>query len=110
MFKTEQENFWATEFGDDYTGRNSYEKLLPTYIHTWSKILDKTNGIKSCIEFGANIGINLMAIKTLLPKCELSAIEINHNACEKYLSKFLKGENINEASILQAPPFGKSMI
>lgn len=42
-----------------------------------------TYGISSCIEFGSNIGLNLKAIKTLLPHCELSAIEINSKAVEE---------------------------
>lgn len=54
----------------------------------------QNNGIKSCIEFGSNIGANLKAIQTLLPNVEISAIEINHCACENYLKKFIKPENI----------------
>lgn len=99
-YKTEQEKFWATDFGDKYVERNTYKDLLPAYIYEWSQIISKTNGIKSCIEFGSNIGANLKAIQTLLPNVEISAIEINHCACENYLKKFIKPENIFNQSIL----------
>jgi len=33
-------------------------------------------------EFGANIGLNLMALRQLLPEADLSAIEINRKAVE----------------------------
>ena len=99
-FKTEQEVFWHGVFGDDYIERNSYEKLLPDYVAKWALWLTKTGNINSCLEFGANIGINLKAVQTLMPQCELSVIEINHKACEEYLSKFIKKENIFEGSIL----------
>jgi pseudaminic acid biosynthesis-associated methylase len=32
------------------------------------------------LEFGANIGLNLMALKILLPKAKMSAVEINKSA------------------------------
>ena len=103
-YKTPQESFWAGEFGDEYIDRNSYENLLPKYIYEWSKILSGTRNIKSCIEFGANIGANLKALQCLLPKIELSAIEINEKACNNYLSTFIKTENIYRQSILEYSP------
>ena len=36
--------------------------------------------MESVIEFGANIGLNLNAMKTLFPTLKCSAIEINHKA------------------------------
>ena len=46
----------------------------------FTKILTSTSSIRSVIEFGANIGLNLQAIKQLLPDVQLSAIEINPQA------------------------------
>lgn len=100
QYKTEQEYFWSGEFGNDYINRNSYEDLLPSYISKWANWISKTSGINSCIEFGANIGANLLAIRTILPKCELNAIEINEKACTEYLSKFVEKKNIFNGSIL----------
>lgn len=81
-FKTEQENFWATEFGDEYIVRNDDLQIIAGNINLFSKIIGKTANVKSVIEFGSNIGNNLKAIKTLIPNCELSAIEINQKAVE----------------------------
>lgn len=81
-YKTEQENFWATEFGNAYINRNDDLQIIAGNINLFSKILTKTVGVKSVIEFGSNIGNNLKAIKALIPDSELSAIEINQKAVE----------------------------
>jgi len=76
-YKTEQEKFWAGKFGNEYIERNQdYSINIPLF----SKILSNTNQIESIIEFGANIGLNLRAMKEILPKAKLSAIEINSEA------------------------------
>ena len=80
-YKTEQEKFWASEeWGKEYRERNSYD-CVKNNISFFSKILERTSGIKSIIEFGSNIGLNLIALKNLLPYADYSAIEINKNAC-----------------------------
>lgn len=79
-YKTEQESFWSGEFGDEYIGRNQGEASIASNTALFSKILNSTNSISSVIEFGANIGLNLEAIKRLLPEAKLSAIEINDKA------------------------------
>lgn len=79
-FKTEQERFWAGEFGDEYIDRNRGNGLIASNIALFSKVLSHTGSISSVIEFGTNIGLNLRAIKQLLPEVELSAIEINQKA------------------------------
>lgn len=77
QFKTEQEKFWAGQFGKNYINRNTdYFRNIPLF----SNIFSKTNNIKSLIELGANIGLNLKAIKEILPNISLSAIEINSDA------------------------------
>jgi pseudaminic acid biosynthesis-associated methylase len=81
-FATEQENFRAWEFWDDYIARNTGTEFLANQIIFRSKIVSNISKINSIIEFGANIWVNLEALKTLLPKAELSAIEINDKACE----------------------------
>lgn len=81
-YKTQQEQFWAEEFGDAYIERNNSQEQVAGNIAMFSKILGKTSGIKSIIEFGSNVGENLKAIKTLIPSVVCSAIEINHKAAE----------------------------
>ncbi|EKE16595.1 MAG: pseudaminic acid biosynthesis-associated methylase [uncultured bacterium] len=81
-FKTEQELFWTGEFGDSYVDRNRGKHLEAANLALFGEILGNTERIKSVIEFGANIGLNLNAIGALLPNVELSAIEINDRAVE----------------------------
>jgi len=76
-YKTEQESFWAGQFGDEYSQRNNNDQLLISKTALFSKILQRTGKIGSVIEFGSNIGLNLQSIAKLLPNTELSAIEIN---------------------------------
>lgn len=85
-YKTQQEDFWAGDFGNHYIIRNKSYEHLASSISMYSKIVSKTKNIKSVIEFGSNIGINLEAIKMIIPRVELSAIEINENAI-KILNK-----------------------
>ena len=79
-YKTEQEKFWAGHFGNDYVKRCQYKEIMASDIALFSPILRLTRSVSSVIEFGANIGFNLRAIKSLLPNVELSAIEINEDA------------------------------
>ena len=81
-YKTEQEDFWSQDFGDDYIGRNSIEDNFPQRLHLFSRILQRTPKIKEIFEFGANIGNNLHALHALLPSVKLKALEINPKAVE----------------------------
>lgn len=85
-FKTEQECFWAGSFGDDYTERNDGAKLGGAKINLFSRILKSTDSIKSVLEFGANKGLNLRAIKYLIPEIKMKAVEINKKAARECLS------------------------
>lgn len=98
-YKTEQENFWAGEFGDEYIDRNYGEKLLSSNINFFCNALKATKNIENCIEFGANIGMNLRALKILFPNLEATAIEINKKAILN-LSEIVPRTNIHEGSIL----------
>lgn len=102
-FKTEQEAFWAGNFGTEYIQRNQGDALLASNLDFFAKALRITRGVNSCIEFGANIGMNLKAIKLLHPKIEAHAIEINNNAA-KELSTVINPLHINNKSILDFIP------
>lgn len=82
-FGTEQESFWAGNFGDEYSRRNASSQIIAGNLHLFSRIFDKIEGIASVLEFGANIGMNLQAIKLLLPSAALSAVEINNTAADE---------------------------
>ena len=101
-YKTEQENFWSGEFGDAYIERNQCEKSISSNVALFSKILNLTSSISSVIEFGANIGLNLEAMKHLLPGAELSAIEINEKAVNKL--KEIPKVHVYHSSILDFQP------
>ncbi len=104
IFKTEQEKFWATTFGDEYINRNDDLQIIAGNINLFSKILARTTGVKSVIEFGSNIGNNLKAIKALVPDSKLSAIEINQKAVEVLKEQDVK---IYAQSILDFEPDSK---
>ena len=99
QFTTEQERFWAGEFGDAYMERNQGSALLASNLSFFSRALQRAGKIESCIEFGANIGMNLRALKLLYPSLEQHAIEINATAA-KELAAFLPPANVHQASIL----------
>jgi spore coat polysaccharide biosynthesis protein SpsF len=81
-FSTEQESFWAGEFGTQYISRNDNANSICARTALFSKILSRTKNISTILEIGANIGLNLKAINNLLSSCKFSAIEINTNAAE----------------------------
>lgn len=74
-FSTEQEIFWAGEFGDEYVSRNRYD--ISATLAMFSKILSKAHDVSSIFELGCNIGQNLRALKLLKPHARISGIEIN---------------------------------
>lgn len=97
-FKTEQEKFWAGKFGDEYIQRNQEAWLLASNTALFSSILKRTRNVQSVIEFGANIGMNIHALKNLLPHAQLSAIEINETAANEL--KKIQNLNVYHESIL----------
>lgn len=99
-FATEQESFWAGTFGNEYIQRNQDENLLAANLAFFSNALRSAGEIKSCIEFGANIGMNLKALRLLYPGISLNAIEINPKAAE-LLASVIGRENILIGSILE---------
>ncbi len=98
-FKTEQENFWAESFGNEYVDRNANIDLVSANLALFSQIFRQTQQIDSVIEFGSNIGLNLLAISKLLPKAQLSAVEINQKAVDQ-MAKMGGKVNIYTQSIL----------
>ena len=89
-FKSEQEAFWAGDFGKDYIQRNQSKELLASNINFFSKALKQARGLNSCVEFGANIGMNLKALKLLYPNMSLSGVEINATAAKELESSIGK--------------------
>lgn len=87
---TVQESFWESDFGNKYIERNKDDLLLASNLSLFSRILGRTQSVKTVLEFGANIGMNIKALKQLLPNADFSAIEINkkaHSELEKLIGK-----------------------
>lgn len=80
---TDQEQFWAGDFGNAYIERNDNQTLLRANTNLFSKTLSRTGPLTSVIEFGPNIGLNLAAINSLMPNAELHGVEINGLACHR---------------------------
>lgn len=101
-YRTEQEAFWAGDFGDDYTVRNVGQNWVATNLSLFADVLRRTRNVRSAVEFGANIGLNLRALDLLLPEAELAAVEINGTAAAK-LRAWGRAE-VHETSILEFTP------
>lgn len=98
-YQTEQEAFWAGDFGNDYIERNQGEMLLASNLGFFCEALTHAHGITSCIEFGANIGMNLKALRLLYPHIDTHAIEINSSAATQ-LRKVIPADQVYNSSIL----------
>jgi pseudaminic acid biosynthesis-associated methylase len=98
-YKTDQENFWAGKFGTEYIARNKSQEYLASNLNFFSRALRQCGRPKSIIEFGANIGMNLKAIKHLFPDIHLSGIEINEDAAVE-LARVVGEGNVIKGSIL----------
>ena len=95
---SEQEVFWQQVFGADYIARTKSEGLLASNIVLFSKILEKKRQPVAVLELGANIGMNVRALKLLFPEQVHAAIEINPQACEE-LAKVVDEGNLFSGSI-----------
>lgn len=102
-YRTEQEAFWAGEFGKDYISRNEGQSLLASNINFFSRALRQASGLTRCVEFGANIGMNLRALRQIYPQMTFEAAEINPVAAEK-LASSIGAENVFCGSILDFTP------
>jgi pseudaminic acid biosynthesis-associated methylase len=102
-FKTEQEAFWAGEFGTEYIQRNQGDLLLASNLNFFVGALRAARGVKSCLEFGANIGMNLKALKLLHPGIDGHGIEINGEAARQ-LGEVITPAKVYNTSILDFQP------
>jgi len=101
-FRTEQEAFWAGGFGDDYMSRNQGEKLITSNVVLFGNILRSAPGVRSVVELGCNIGLNLQALNRIDPEIALRGYEINPNAAQK--ARDLGIAEIHQQTILETLP------
>jgi spore coat polysaccharide biosynthesis protein SpsF len=103
QYKTEQEAFWAGAFGTDYIQRNQGDALLASNLNFFSKALHAAHNVASCLEFGANIGMNLRALKLLHPGLDPHGVEINSDAARQ-LGEAIPPAQVYNTSILDFHP------
>ena len=102
MFETDQEKFWAGSFGNEYTDRNSGPQIPAHVVQNRAIEFQRiSRPISSAIEFGANRGLNIDAIRKILNPSKIKAIEINTYAAEILRTLDCEVENI---SILDYKP------
>ncbi len=100
---TPQEEFWAGEFGTEYMARNRSDQLLASNLNYFSRALRRAGRLESCIELGANIGMNLRALKLLHPDIRLQGVEINADAARE-LGVLIGQDNVFNRSIFDWQP------
>ena len=93
-FKTPQEEFWFSAFGDEYSKRVSDDRIVLNNISLFSRALRAAGNLNSAIELGCNIGLNLRALNQINPEMTLAGYEINKFAAEE-------ATNLNIATIYQ---------
>lgn len=98
-FFTNQENFWAGEFGDSYGSRNSGPLLEASNRWFFAQALRRAGPISSVLELGANVGLNIRAIEALYPDAVCDAVEINESAATS-LRTHLGEERVYHDSLL----------
>jgi pseudaminic acid biosynthesis-associated methylase len=98
-FATDQDSFWSGDFGTEYINRNRSAGLLASNIRFFSNALSFAKNLNTCIEFGANIGMNLKALRLLYPEMKFYGIEINETAVFE-LKRNIGSSNVFSGSIV----------
>lgn len=103
-WKTDQEAFWAGEFGVEYQKRNAASAAAGLANRGFfARILQRAGKIESVIEYGTNIGINLMTLREFLPSAGLHGVELNADAAQAAREN-VPGAHIHTASLLDFSP------
>ena len=102
-YSTDQEAFWAGDFGTEYIARNRGDALLAANLSFFSRSLRQVPTISSCVEFGPNIGMNLRALQLLRPGLDAFGVEINEQACQQ-LAEVIGSDRVLHTSILEFQP------
>lgn len=94
-------DFWRKDFGDEYIERNRSPELIKNNEALFRKALlpmAYTTPMR-IIEFGANIGLNIHALRRIGPfsTCEFSAVEPNEKAAEEL--RKIDGVNVYQTAM-----------
>ncbi len=102
---THQERSWSGPFGEEYIKRNSNKRIYNSNLNLFSNVLNKTQQVKSILELGCNIGLNLECLNNISKNFELTGVEINKTACN--LAKKKKIATIINSTIIEKIPSSK---
>lgn len=98
---TAQERFWQGEFGDAYADRNAGAAAVASSLAFFGRALARTGTLDSVLELGTNRGLNLQALRALLPTAQLQGVELNAKACA--LARELDVADVWEGSLFDYP-------
>jgi len=101
--RTDQEEFWEGDFGDEYVARNAGGRLTAANVALFGNVLRRTADVRAVLELGCNVGLNLRAIRSLLPDARLSAVEINRKAAD-LVAERMPDVELTRGSILEFAP------
>lgn len=98
---SEQEEFWATTYADEYIRKNSnFDHKLGA--EAWGKMLKEARGgVSNYLECGCNIGRNIEQIGLVLPDAKPSIIEISEPAF-RFVTGRYNFERAYNGSILES--------
>jgi len=105
-FSTPQEEFWIGEFGKQYMARNAGEDVVNSNLILFGNILKSAPGVRSVLELGCNIGLNLDALKRIDSQFALTGFEINKDAVDAARAKNLG--DIRQCTIVEKLDIGQT--
>lgn len=83
-YRTEQEAFWAGEFGDAYRERCTLSSdAVAARSACLTRMLRHAAPVDTAFEVGCNIGLNLVSMNRVSPRTTLEAIEINAGSARR---------------------------
>jgi len=98
---SEQAEFWRGSFGDAYSDRNIGVQLTRANEKLFRRALAARGPIGSVLEFGPNIGLNLLALRAIFPDIVCRGVEINSRAADRCRSN-IPGSYVVESSVIEA--------
>ena len=110
-YRTPQEAFWAGEFGTEYSARNAGDALLASNLQFFVTALRRAGRVSACVELGANIGMNLRALRLLYPGLRVHGVEINPDAA-RLLGETFGPEHVDTGSLFDytGPPADLALV
>lgn len=102
----EQELAWAGEHGNDYNHRSPGDE--EANLHLFARIWRwRTSDVpRTILELGAGTGANVRVLERLFPAAQITAVELNREACEE-LQRTTARAGVVNASVLDWQPVGR---